>query len=55
MSAWDVAALVVCVREAGGSVSDFAGSEDNLLQAPTFIAANTATLRRAMCRRLTPA
>jgi histidinol-phosphatase len=55
MSAWDIAALVVCVREAGGSVSDFAGRENDLLQASTFVAASSATLRRAMCRRLAPA
>ena len=54
MSAWDIAALVVCVREAGGSVSDFTGSEDGLLQASTFIAASSPALRRAMCRRLAP-
>ena len=54
MSAWDIAALVVCVREAGGSVSDFSGSEDNLLQASTFVAASSSTLRRAMCRQLAP-
>jgi len=54
MSAWDIAALVVCVREAGGSVSDFAGSEDKLLEASTFVAASSPTLRRAICRRLTP-
>jgi histidinol-phosphatase len=54
MSAWDIAALVVCVQEAGGSVSDFAGCSDDLLNASTFVAASDATLRRAMCRRLAP-
>ncbi len=54
MSAWDIAALVVCVREAGGSVSDFAGREGDLLQASTFVAASGVALRRAMCRRLAP-
>ncbi len=55
MSAWDIAALVVCVREAGGSVSDFAGADGNLLGASTFVAASSPALRRAICRRLTPA
>lgn len=55
MSAWDIAALVVCVREAGGSVSDFSGASRDLLAANTFVAASHPALRRAMCRRLAPA
>ena len=54
MSAWDLAALVVCVREAGGSVSDFTGSSDDLIGASTFVAASSPALRRAICKRLAP-
>jgi histidinol-phosphatase len=54
MSAWDIAALVVCVREAGGTVSDFAGRTDGLLGASTLVAASHPALRRTICARLAP-
>jgi len=54
MSAWDIAALIVCVEEAGGSVSDFTGRSDRLLMASTLVAASSAALRRAICAKLAP-
>jgi fructose-1,6-bisphosphatase/inositol monophosphatase family enzyme len=55
MSAWDIGALMVCVREAGGYVSDFTGRTDNLLTAVTFLAASSRGLLRKMSAALTPA
>ena len=55
MSAWDIGALMVCVREAGGYVADFTGSTKNLLTASTFMAGTSPTLLKRMARSLTPA
>ena len=55
MSAWDIGALMVCVREAGGYVADFTGTTKNLLTASTFMASTSRTLLRRMARTLTPA
>ncbi len=54
MNPWDIAPLVVCVREAGGAVSDFTGSTHDLLHASSFVAASSDALRRSMCARLNP-
>ena len=54
MNPWDIAPLVVCVREAGGSCSDLAGRTHGLIQSSSFVAASSARLRRAICARLTP-
>jgi histidinol-phosphatase len=54
MNPWDIAPLMVCVREAGGTFSDLAGRTDNVLGASSFVAASSEGLRRAMCARLTP-
>jgi len=55
MSAWDIGALMVCVREAGGYVADFQGSEKGLLNAQTFMAASSKALIKRMAKALTPA
>ena len=52
MSAWDIGALMVCVREAGGYVSDFTGSTKNLLTASTFMAASSKSLIQQIAKRL---
>ena len=52
MSAWDIAPLVVCVREAGGSVGELGGGTRGLLQASSLVAASSPGLRRAICARL---
>jgi histidinol-phosphatase len=51
MNPWDIGALVPCVLEAGGSCSDLAGGTDDLLHQNSFVAASSATLRRALCAR----
>jgi histidinol-phosphatase len=54
MSAWDIGALMVCVREAGGYVADFKGTEKNLLKAQTLMAANSKALIQKMVKALSP-
>ena len=54
MSAWDIGALMVCVREAGGYVADFGGSDKDLLNAQTFMAAISKALIKWMAKALTP-
>ena len=49
MNPWDIAPLVVCVREAGGAVGDLGGRTTGLLQASSLVAASSASLRRAIC------
>jgi histidinol-phosphatase len=55
MSAWDIGALMVCVREAGGYVADFTGATKGLLNANTFMAGTSRALLQRMAHTLTPA
>jgi histidinol-phosphatase len=54
MHPWDIAALVPCVLEAGGCVSDLSGSSADVVRATSFVAASSAALRRAICSVLAP-
>jgi histidinol-phosphatase len=54
MNPWDIAPLMVCVREAGGSFSDLAGRTRDVLGAKSFVAASSVGLRRSICARLVP-
>jgi histidinol-phosphatase len=54
MHPWDIGALVPCVREAGGSVSDLAGHTTHLIERSSFVAASTETLRRAIVNQVKP-
>ncbi len=54
MNPWDIAALMPCVREAGGSCGDLAGQTRGVLRASSFVAATSPALRRAICRRTRP-
>jgi histidinol-phosphatase len=54
MNPWDIAPLVVCVREAGGSVGDLHGRTRGVVRSRSFVAASTARLRRAICARVAP-
>ena len=54
MNPWDIAPLVVCVREAGGSFGDLSGETRNVVRASSFVAASSASLRRAICARVAP-
>jgi histidinol-phosphatase len=52
MNPWDIAPLAVCVREAGGSVSDLYGETAGVIERRSFVAASSAALRRAICRQV---
>ena len=52
MKPWDIGALAVCVQEAGGSISDLNGTTARLIRQTSIVAASSATLRRAICRRV---
>lgn len=54
MNPWDIAPLMVCVREAGGTCSDLAGRTHDVLRANSFVAASSEGLRRMLCARLKP-
>jgi histidinol-phosphatase len=53
MNPWDIGPLAVCVREAGGSVSDLYGQTTQVVKRRSFVAASSASLRRAICQRVT--
>lgn len=46
MKPWDIGALVPCVLEAGGVVSDLDGETSRLIERTTFVAASSARLLR---------
>ena len=50
MKPWDIGALAICVREAGGAVSDLNGEERALVQRRSLVGASSPALRRAICR-----
>ncbi len=54
MKPWDIGALAICVREAGGSVSDLSGEKRALVQRHSLVAASSPALRRAICRAVAP-
>jgi histidinol-phosphatase len=54
MHPWDIAALVPCVLEAGGFVSDLTGSSADVVRATSFVAASSAGLVREICRIVAP-
>ncbi len=53
MKPWDIGALVPCVAEAGGSVSDLNGETSAILERQSLVAASSAGLRRAICAQVT--
>ena len=50
MQPWDIGALVPCVLEAGGSISDLHGETSRLLERTSIVAASSTGLRREICR-----
>jgi histidinol-phosphatase len=51
MKPWDIGALVPCVLEAGGSVSDLNGETSLIIERSSFVAASSGRLRRAICKQ----
>jgi histidinol-phosphatase len=50
MKPWDVAAIVPCILEAGGTISDLNGRKSNIIDRGSIVAASSDGLRRAICR-----
>jgi histidinol-phosphatase len=50
MKPWDIAALVPCVTEAGGVISDLQGASSRLLERTSIVAASSARLRDEIVR-----
>jgi histidinol-phosphatase len=50
MKPWDIAPLVPCVLEAGGSISDLNGETSNLIARSSIVAASCTSLRRQITR-----
>jgi histidinol-phosphatase len=52
MKPWDIGALVPCVLEAGGSISDLTGQSGRIVERSSFVAASSEHLRRAICKHV---
>ena len=52
MKPWDIAALVPCVLEAGGSMSDFNGETSGLIDRDSIVAASSNRLRGEIIRKM---
>lgn len=52
MNPWDNAALIPCILEAGGVLSDLQGNTDNLVHAPHLVTAANAELLQDILRTL---
>jgi histidinol-phosphatase len=51
MKPWDIGAVVPCVLEAGGSISDLDGRTAALIDRTSIVAASSARLRGEICRQ----
>jgi histidinol-phosphatase len=52
MKPWDIAAIVPCILEAGGAISDLQGRSTDLIGRGSIVAASSDGLRREICRAL---
>ncbi len=52
MKPWDIGAVVPCVLEAGGSISDLNGESARIVERTSLVAASSAGLRRQICSRV---
>jgi histidinol-phosphatase len=43
---WDIAALIPCIEEAGGTVSDLEGRREGVVWRPNFLSSSSAELHR---------
>jgi histidinol-phosphatase len=50
MKPWDVAAVVPCILEAGGVISDLTGRTSDMIGRDSTVAASSDGLRRQICR-----
>ena len=54
MKPWDIAAVVPCILEAGGVISDLQGRSADMLGRASTVAASSEGLRREICRAVRP-
>jgi histidinol-phosphatase len=54
MNPWDIAALVPCVEEAGGTTSDLEGRRDNIVWRPNLLSSSSSLLHEEILRVLRP-
>jgi histidinol-phosphatase len=52
MKPWDIAAVVPCVLEAGGAISDLQGRTTDIVSRGSIVAASSERLRREICRAI---
>ena len=52
MKPWDIAAVVPCILEAGGVVSDLKGESTDMIGRESTVAASSESLRRELCRAI---
>ena len=52
MKPWDIAAIVPCVLEAGGSISDLNGETTRIVERTSLTAASSAALRKQICAQV---
>ena len=52
MKPWDIAAVVPCIVEAGGVISDLKGETTDMIGRGSTVAASSESLRRELCRAL---
>jgi histidinol-phosphatase len=52
MKPWDIAAVVPCILEAGGVISDLKGRTDGMIGRTSTVAASSESLRRELCRAI---
>jgi histidinol-phosphatase len=50
MKPWDIAALLPCVLEAGGTMSDLNGETSNLIERNSIVAASNTRLLREITK-----
>lgn len=54
MHPWDNAAIIPCIREAGGVVADAQGGKTDLIHAPSLVTASTESLLQDIIKTLNP-
>ena len=52
MGPWDIAALVPCIKEAGGTVSNLKGARENIVWGGSLVASSCETLHQQVVREL---
>jgi histidinol-phosphatase len=54
MNPWDVAALVPCIREAGGIITSLDGEETDIIHRPTILSSCSPQLHQELLMALKP-